>query len=138
MTLLHLSANLQAIKVTYQDNSDFWEDVIFYTFFAGVNYNDQEGGNTYLHEIYGFLVILILCVLERKSEIWLTNKLGYVGSKYDTKEGRFKLERYASEVPKLNKKISSAKEKTEELEIIEEDEEDDLEELKAVKLKVNY
>jgi hypothetical protein len=121
--LLHLSANLQQLKITYQERSSFWEDLTFYTFFAGVNYTEEEGGNTYMYEIYGYLVILILCVLERKSEIWLSSKFGFLGSKYDTKEFRFKLERYGSEMPVAKRKVSNQV-RAGDLEIIEEEKED--------------
>lgn len=71
---------------------------MFYSFFVGVNYNDQIGGNTYFYEIGGYLLILLLLVIERKSQIWLTNKFGFEGSAYDNYEGRIKLEQYASEM----------------------------------------
>lgn len=96
--------------------------MIFYSFVAGVNYNSQLGGNSYAYEIYGFLLILVFCVLERKSEIWLTNKLGYEGSKYDTHKGRIKLERYGSGMDTKQKKLSPVKSGG--LEIIEEEKED--------------
>lgn len=82
----------------YPDNSNFWENVIFLSFFAGVNYNEQLGGNSYFYEIVGFLAILFACAIERKSEIWLSNKFGYEGSMYDTFEGRIILEKYGSVV----------------------------------------
>ena len=90
----------------YPDSSNFWENVIFMTFFAGVNYNEQLNGNSYFYEIVGFLAILLLCAIERKSEIWLSNKFGYEGSMYDTFEGRIILEKYGSVIPDSQKLTS--------------------------------
>lgn len=58
MSILHLTANLQDLKKTYDSHEKEYNDVIFYTFFAGVNYSKQKGGNSYLYEIYGFILIL--------------------------------------------------------------------------------
>ena len=93
MSLLHLSANLQELKKTYSDKSRTWNNAIFVTFFVGINYNEQSGGDSYLYEMYGFIVILVLCILERKSQIWLTTRFGYIGSKYDVLGAKFVLQR---------------------------------------------
>lgn len=71
---------------------------MFYSFFVGVNYNEQIRGNTYFYEISGYLLVLLLLVIERKSQIWLSNKFGFEGSAYDNYDGRIKLEQYASEM----------------------------------------
>ena len=85
-------------KINDPDGAKACENLIFITFFSGVNYNEQPNGNTYLYEIYGFLIILFFCVLERKAQIWLSNKFGFEGSQYNTYKGRIKLETYASEL----------------------------------------
>jgi hypothetical protein len=72
--------------------------MVFYSFYLGVNYNNQIGGNTYFYEIGGYLLVLLLCVIERKSQIWLSNKFGFEGSAYDNYEGRIKLEQYVTDI----------------------------------------
>jgi len=74
--------------------------MIFYTFFAGFNHNQQENGNSYFFEISGFLIVLFLCALERKSEVWLANKYGFEGSVYDSFEGNIILQMYGRETTK--------------------------------------
>jgi radical SAM superfamily enzyme YgiQ (UPF0313 family) len=67
------------------------------SWFAGLNYNKQEeNGNTYLYEMYGYILILLLLVLERKGQVWLTNKFGYEGSVYANFKGKIKLEQFIS------------------------------------------
>ena len=92
MSLLHLSANLQGLRETYSDQSIKWDNIIYVTFFFGINHNEQSGGDSYLYEMYGFIIILALCILERKSQIWLTNRFGYIGSKYDIQDFKFVLQ----------------------------------------------
>lgn len=70
----------------------------FITFFGGVNYTEMKHGNTYFEEIWGYYLILFLCVVERKAQIWLSNKFGFEGSSYDTFEGKIKLEMYGEDL----------------------------------------
>ena len=55
------------------------------------------GGNSYFQEIWGFLLILFFCVLERKGQIWISNKFGYEKSTYKTYPGTIKMEDYRDE-----------------------------------------
>ena len=90
---------------TYEDNSNFWEDIIFVTFYGGFNYNKQENGESYFGQMYGYIIILVLLILERKSEVWLTNKFGYEKSTYKEHKGKIILERFVSE--KIDDKIKT-------------------------------
>ena len=100
-----------------------FDDAIFVTFFVGINYNQQTGGDSYLYEIYGFIVILVLCILERKSQIWLTSKFGYIGSKYDVQEGKFVLEKTKRKTNNFQRTLTQAS-KSKELSVILEDKEE--------------
>ena len=92
MSLLHLSANLQGLRETYSDKYVTWENIIYVTFFFGINYNEQKEGDSYFYEMYGYIIILALCILERKSQIWLTSRFGYIGSKYDIQDAKLVLQ----------------------------------------------
>ena len=122
MSLLHLSANLQELKKTYSDKSTTWNNAIFVTFFVGINYNEQSGGDSYLYEMYGFIVILVFCIFERKSQIWLTTRFGYIGSKYDVLGTKFVLQRMVK-TQKKKKKLDKAS-KVGGLDVIFEEKED--------------
>jgi hypothetical protein len=83
----------------YQENAKFWREVTFMSWLGGVNYHrQQENGNNYFEEIYGYLLILVLLVLERKGQVWLRNKLGYEGSFYQAFKGKIRLEKYGTNV----------------------------------------
>ena len=123
MSLLHLSANLQVLKDTYAKDAAKLDDAIFVTFYLGINYNDQSGGDSYLYEIYGFIIILVVCLLERKSQIWLTSKFGYIGSKYDVQEGKFVLEKTKRKTNNIQRTLTQAS-KSKELSVILEDKEE--------------
>lgn len=82
-----------------------WQNITFITWWAGVNWTDQFGGNTFAQEIWGFLFVLALCVIERKGQIWLTNKFGYEGSTYEKFNGIIKIDDYRDDT-EMKKKIS--------------------------------
>ena len=63
------------------------------------------GGNTYFDEMWGFILILTVCVIERKAQIWLTSKFGYEGCIYESYPGIIKLEDFKEE-DSISKKIS--------------------------------
>jgi uncharacterized protein YeeX (DUF496 family) len=46
-------------------------------------YYNEDDPTTYLYEVYGYLLILVVLILERKSQIWINNKFGYIGCYYD-------------------------------------------------------
>jgi hypothetical protein len=47
--------------------------VIFCHFYFGAYFNEDDN-NSYFSQVYGYLIILVMIILERKSQIWMTNK----------------------------------------------------------------
>jgi hypothetical protein len=91
----------------------------YYTFLGGISYrkSSHAESNSYFYEIYGYLLVLICLILERKSQVWLRRKFGFVGSIYDQYKGKIVLEGYA---PEPEDKLLKPKDSV----IKEEDEED--------------
>jgi hypothetical protein len=58
----------------YPLDKKWWNIIIYTSFFLGVNATDNPANYNFGYQCSGFLVILLLSILERKAQLWLKDK----------------------------------------------------------------
>ena len=61
------------------DIKNVWNQLTFWTFVGGFNYQDDKRHYIFPYVALGYIIMIMLLVIERKSEVWISSKFGCQG-----------------------------------------------------------
>jgi len=69
----YMSVSIDVLRSRY-DYKTFFDYLIYFLFMFGTIATENKGNYSFFYQCIGFLIIFILCILERKAQIWLRDK----------------------------------------------------------------
>ena len=74
LLLTYLTIPIDDLKVKYANWEGIWNFIIISSFIIGVNSTKNSGNYSFGYQCLGYLIILILLVIEQKWQLWLKDK----------------------------------------------------------------
>lgn len=74
LLLTYITIPIDELKVKYPTHESTWNFLIILTFLFGFNSTENTAGYSFGYQCLGYLIILILLVIEQKSQLWLKDK----------------------------------------------------------------
>ena len=62
------------------DSISDYDYFVWYTFLGGLNYQDDKRHYNFAYQSLGYTIMIILMVIERKSEVWISSRFGCEGN----------------------------------------------------------
>lgn len=103
LVILYLDSFLQVLRREHYkdperakdalDPLQFYNQLIMWAFFGGVGFQEDKRHYSFLYQSLGYTIMILLCVLERKSEIWISSRFGCEGNTLDYLNQRDEVEK---------------------------------------------
>ena len=74
LLLTYLTIPIDELKGKYNEYEEIWNTLIYTTFIFGVNSTENKSGYSFFYQWFGYLAILLLLIIEQKSQLWLKDK----------------------------------------------------------------